>query len=248
MTDFTYTLDNDRRKTLGLVVLQSDETIEQEFRSALPHDAQFLVSRVASGQEVTRDSLQSMEAHLPAASGLFPRGTNFDAIGYGCTSGTAQIGADRIAELIRQGAPADHVTEPVTALTAACAALGATRLAFLSPYIGEVSAKLREVLAQAGIATPVFGSFNEASEARVARIDAGSVMAAARQLAAKGGADALFLSCTNLHSFDVIAPLEAELGLPVMSSNAVLLWHMARMADAKVTRGDLGRLFETMKK
>jgi maleate isomerase len=37
-------------------------------------------------------------------------------------------------------------------------------------------------------------------------------------------ADAVFISCSNLKSMDQLTRLEAELGVPVVSSNAATLW------------------------
>lgn len=244
MTPLSYTLDDQTPKTLGLIVLQSDETIEQDIRLLLPSEVQLHTSRVPSGLEVTSDSLQSMEAHLPSSANLLPRGLGFDVIGYGCTSGTAQIGAGKVAELIRQGATTHTVTEPVTALIAACQALGVNRLAFLSPYVGEVSARLRSVLQDAGIETPIFGSFEEAEEAKVARIAPASVFEAGQSLCAGADVDAVFLSCTNLRTLQIIPALEAATGLPVLSSNQVLIWHMARLSGLALARDELGRLLQ----
>jgi maleate isomerase len=42
--------------------------------------------------------------------------------------------------------------------------------------------------------------------------------------------DGLFLSCTNLRTLDVIAPLEEKLKMPVLSSNLVLAWHLSQIA------------------
>jgi maleate isomerase len=42
---------------------------------------------------------------------------------------------------------------------------------------------------------------------------------------------------------DLIAPLEAELGLPVLSSNQVLGWHMMQLARLKAPATAPGRLF-----
>ena len=230
MTTFAYSADPAERPALGLIVLQSDETIEGDFRRMLPQGVPFFVSRVPSAPEVTSETLQQMAGHLTASAGLFPRAVRFGAIGYGCTSGTAQIGAGRISELIKAGISADQVTQPVTALIAACQALGLRRLAFLSPYVAEVSGRLREVLGEAGVETPVFGSFDEAEEAKVTRISAASVHQAAVELARQGGVDGVFLSCTNLRTMTVIDGLENALGLPVLSSNLVLGWHMGQLA------------------
>lgn len=241
MTPYRYTLTPPPAQ-VGLVVLQSDLTIEGDLYRLFPASLPMLVTRVPSGVEVTPDSLDAQAAHLTAATALLPHGAEFASIGYGCTSGTAQIGARRIADLVHAGARTAHVTEPVSALIAACAALGVTRLGILSPYIASVSDRLRAVLAAAGIATPVFGSFLEAEEARVARIDPSDTAAAARDLADRGGVEALFLSCTNLRTLPIIDQLESETGLPVLSSNLVLAWHMARLAGLGLAPDAPGRL------
>lgn len=232
MQVFSFETQPRRHSALGLVVLQADERIEADLRRLLPPRTDLLVSRVPSGLDVTPQTLARMEAELPRAAGLFPGAVGFDVIGYGCTSGAAQIGPGRVAEKLREGARADHVTDPVSALVASCRALGVRRLALLSPYVATVSDRLRAVLAEQGIETPVFGSFAEAEEARVARITPDSVAQAARALVAAGGIDGLFLSCTNLDTLPVIGALEREVGIPVLSSNLVLAWHMLRLAGA----------------
>ncbi len=49
----------------------------------------------------------------------------------------------------------------------------------------------------------------------------------ARQ-AVRDDADALFISCTNLPTYDVIPQLEAELRIPVISANQVTMWAALR--------------------
>jgi maleate isomerase len=225
---------------LGLIVLQADETLEGDMRAMMPLETALYVSRVPSGDAVTSDTLAEMAAHLTGAAALLPHAARFASIGYGCTSGAAEIGSDRVAGLIRAGADSPHVTNPLSALIAACQHLGVTRLALLSPYVAQVSAKLRDALARDGIETPVFGSFDEAEEAKVVRIDAASIVEAAVDLASQGGAEAIFLSCTNLRTLNVIDKIERKTGLPCLSSNQVLAWHMAQAAG--ITAQIPGRL------
>lgn len=86
------------KATLGLVVLQADETLEQDFRRLFPdRDIAIYVSRIPSGDELSTDSIAAMEAELPRAAGLLPRAARFDAVAYGCTSGTTLIGAEAVA-------------------------------------------------------------------------------------------------------------------------------------------------------
>lgn len=226
MDTFPYTSATDTRRKLGLIALQSDESIEDDMRRLLPADVSLLVSRVPSDEDVSPETLRAMEGHLTAAAALLPRGMRFEAVGYGCTSGTSQIGAAQIARRVEAGTQTNRVTEPVSALVAACRAAGIKRLAVLSPYVESVSDRLRDVLRTEGMETPIFGSFDEPNEARVVSIDGPSIIAAGTALMKNADVDGLFLSCTNLRTLNVIAPLEAALGLPVLSSNLVLAWHM----------------------
>jgi maleate isomerase len=230
MTALPFQLLDDRRVRLGLIVLQADETCEDELHQILPSETSLLVSRIRSGTDVTPESLAEMEGRLSGAASLFPVGAKFDALGYACTSATAQIGADKVAANIRAGTQTDCVTDPVTALVAACSALGISKLALVSPYVETVSERLRITLLTDGIETPVFASFDVAEEALVARIDPASVADAARAMIDGTDVDGLFLSCTNLRTIPVIAGLEAELNVPVLSSNLVLAWHMLTLA------------------
>ena len=106
---------------------------------------------------------------------------------------------------MRLGCHTTHVTDPVSALVAACKAMGVKRLAFLSPYIGEVSQTLRQVLVEQGLDITVFsGSFQEQLEENVARITPSSVVSASQKLVSEQNVDALFLSCANLQSFSIV--------------------------------------------
>lgn len=238
MSSLPYEILQERPPQLGMIVLQSDETIELDLRRLLPAEAELLVSRIPSAVTVSSDSLEAMARDLTEAAGLLPRGANLSVAGFGCTSGTAQIGAARIAELTRKGVAVEAVTDPVSALIAACKHLGVQRLALVSPYVEEVSVRLMDVLAEAGISISAFASFEEAEEAKVVRIAPGSIIDAAIATAASAPCDAVFLSCTNLRTLDVIAPIEAAVGMPVLSSNLVLAWHMTQLSGIEAANFD----------
>lgn len=240
---FPYELIDLTAPRLGLIALQSDETIEGDLRRLLPQNVDFMVSRVPSETEVTPETLAGMAHHLSASAGLFPVGAQFDAIGYGCTSGTAQIGVAQVAAEIGKSATTRAVTQPLSSLIAACRHLGIRRLGLLSPYVADVSSRLQDVLSNEGIETPVFGSFEVGTEAQVVRISATSIEQAALELMLGANVDALFLSCTNLRALDVIAPLENRLGKAVLTSNQVLAWHMMQLAGVAPDHGLPGRLF-----
>lgn len=236
----------DRAKQLGFIVLQSDETLEQDMRRLLPDDIEYLVSRVASDPTVTNDSLEAMRGDLARAASLFPQGLQFSGVAYGCTSGTAQIGAEDIAELIRTGLASQIVTEPLSALIAACRHLELTRIGMVSPYIESVSDRLRTALAEAGIQVTHFASFDEPVEANVVRISKSSIASAAIDMGRHADCDAVFLSCTNLRTLDVIDQVEAEIAKPVLSSNQVLAWHLCSLCQLSAPPRPVGRLLRKL--
>jgi len=230
------------KATLGLIVLQTDETVENDFRRLFADPEVALhVTRIPSGAEVTAETLAAMEAELPAAARLLPASAAFDAIGYCCTSGATVIGPSRVHDLVASAARTRSTTDPLTAVTGALAALGARRVAVLSPYIEPVADRIAAALASRGFTVPAALTFGEEAEAKVARIDPASVREAALYLGRSTEADALFLSCTNLRTLDVLAEIETALGLPVVSSNQALAWDMSRLSGAPVAGP--GRLF-----
>lgn len=236
MTAFPYDLTGPiGAKTLGLLVLQMDETIEQDFRRLFPSpEVAIYTSRLPSGASVTPETLAAMKGELPRAASLFPPAARFDAVGYACTSGTTQIGAGKVAELVSGACSTRAVTNPMTAALAACDHLGVQRIGIVSPYIPSVAEPIRQSFAAHGIDTVATLSFGEEVEERVARIAPASIRAAAKSLFDQAPMDAIFLSCTNLRTLDVIGDLEQDLGIPVLSSNLCLAWHMAQLSGTAI--------------
>ena len=89
---------------IGLLVLQTDQTIEDEFRFALPEGVALYESRLPSPVEITPDNLRRMEAEIPAATRLFPD-VRMDVVGFGCTSGSLVIGEGNVAARVQEVLP-----------------------------------------------------------------------------------------------------------------------------------------------
>lgn len=231
------------RAALGLIVLAADETLEPEIARLMPGGGVALHhARIPSAPDVTPETLARMEADLPAAAALLPD-RSFAAIGYACTSGATVIGPARVAALVRGAREAVAVVDPLSATIDACAALGVRRLGFVTPYLPEVSALMRAALERAGLEIAAFGSFEQRSEAVVARIAEASTLAAILEIGAAPEVEAVFASCTNLRAFGVVEEAEARLGKPVVTSNLALGWRMLRLAGVDPAPGAPGRLF-----
>ncbi len=55
--------------------------------------------------------------------------------------------------------------------------------------------------------------------------------------------DALFISCVNLHTIQIIERLETDLRKPVITSNQATLWHLLRLASINDKIRGYGQLF-----
>ena len=249
----TYEVDNGAalRARLGLIVLQVDETIEIEFRKLIDLDGVVVYcTRIPSGAEVTEETLAAMATQIPVGARLLPPSAEFDVIGYACTSGATVIGADNVARIIRDARPTtdqgsfarSNITDPLTAVQAACKALNIRRVGFVTPYVQNVSAAMRLKLEENGLVISAFGSFEQAEESMVARISPASVYDAILKVGRAAPCDAVFVSCTNLRTLEILENAEKELGFPVITSNQALAWHMLRQAGITDRVDDAGQL------
>lgn len=232
------------RATFGLIVLQADETLENEFaRMAALDGVASHFTRIPMANEVRTDTLAKMLDDLPAAAGLLPVTAPFDVIGYGCTSASSVIGPERVAAAVQSVLPNAKVTNPLSALIAAANSLGAKRLGFVTPYVPEVSARMRDRLEEAGFSIAGFGSFEEGDDRVVARITEDSIRAAAIRVAQSQPCDAVVIACTNLRCLRVIPEIEQGTGIPALSSNQAMGWHMLRLAGIDDPAPQFGQLF-----
>ncbi|MFC9928693.1 decarboxylase [Streptomyces sp. NPDC127190] len=151
-----------------------------------------------------------------------------EVVAYACTSGSFVdgIAGERAmcAAMSRAGALPSVTTSG--ALLEALAELRIRRLALVTPYTGSVTRALAEYVAEAG--AEVTGCAFMGLTRHIWKVPYREVVAIARRAARPGSADALFLSCTNLPTYDVIPQLEAELRMPVISANQVTMWAALR--------------------
>lgn len=236
------------RARIGLVVLATDYTMEHEFRRIfaapeLGRGVDYYEARIRNSPQITPETLAAMGPLLTETTDLILPGSRLDVVGFGCTSASMVLGEDAVAEKIHAARPGAKATNPISAAFAAFDALGAKRIAVLTPYRRDVNEIVRDYIAAKGYAVPVFGSFNEQDDAVVSSIDAASIRSAVRRIVRDRTVDAVFVSCTSVRLVDAVAEIETECGVPVTSSNHALAWHCLRLAGVETTLPGLGRLF-----
>lgn len=243
MRKYKYELlpDNDKIQ-LGLIVLQSDVTLEDEFRQYF-HDTpvSILANRIPFENEVTIETLRQMESHLTKTTSLFPLTSKFDAIGYGCTSGALHIGSDQIEKLVQAERECAYVSNPMRAAINRLKSENAQRIAYLGPYSQAVCQTMIDHFEEHDIHVPIAASFDEDQDKFVGRISPESIFqTAVTMLEGKSGdVDAIFISCTNMKCISILDKISRDTGVLALSSNYVLAWDLARQAGVSLnhTRG-----------
>ena len=240
----------DRPRQMGLIVLETDLTIETEFRKFLSQDENekkkisLFNTRIPCDDKVSASNLSLMENRFSESLNLFPNNYKFDVIGYGCTSASLLIGDEKISKIIKSKIITDDVTTPMLAVKKALKALGAKKIGYIAPYISEIAYKMCSHFSEAGFDVINAATFSEDRDSIVGIISPKSILNAIETLIAQSDKlDAIFISCTSLKCGSIIPLAEEKFKLPILSSNSVLAWDMVKLSKAEVSKLDKGKLF-----
>jgi maleate isomerase len=216
------------------VVVPFDFALDREYWQFVPPDVSVHITRTAFHEGPVGVALARAVAEpAEAADGVHTLvAIEPDAVAYACTSGSFVNGlaGERALREAMIAAGAMRVVTTSGALLEALDVLGARRIALGTPYVAELGALLGDFLREAG-REPVSlanldleGGIAELADAEVHRL---------ADAAFTPDADALFLSCTNLPTVDLLGDLERRFGIPVLSANQVTMWAAARAAGVE---------------
>ena len=217
----------------GGVVVPADFTRDRELWRWAPDDLSLLVTRL---DPVPMDDNLTMAATLndPALLDRPTRqvlGGGAAAVLFACTTCSFVGGPEReraVADVMRAAGARPALTTSAS-LVRAVRAVGGTRAAVVHPYDRPVGERLRSYLDGAGIdvvrSSKLEAGATEVSE--VSTVEPGDVVDAVRR-GDDARADVVVLSCTELPAYDAIAPLESELGKPVVAAGQAGMWALCR--------------------
>ncbi|MCT2586347.1 maleate cis-trans isomerase family protein [Actinophytocola gossypii] len=142
---------------------------------------------------------------------------------YACASGSFIDGAAGeqalTASMLSAGAPVATTTSG--GLITALRALGLRRIAVVTPYIDSVTERLLTFLDEHRI--EVVSSVGLGLLGHIWKVGYAEIVQAVTA-ADVAEADGLFISCTNVPTYDIIGPLERWLNKPVLTANQVMMW------------------------
>ena len=211
--------DYARAGRLGLGTPQANPTVEAEIRRLLPFEVDYVTLRLTSPSPDPATRLKAYLTDLPQHARQFA-GMKVDAFLFACTATSylldvaAQDRAIAEAEAVL-GAPV--ITAPA-ALLAQLQAVGAQRIALVSPYpVPIMDAAVRwwraqgfDVVHQGGV------DIHSDDTVHIYGLQSADAWAAFRTLNI-GNADAVVLSGTGMPSLPLIDRASAHFGVPVIS-------------------------------
>jgi maleate isomerase len=230
------------RARIGLIIPASNRLTEPHFHRYAPDGVQTNVTRLRMTGPHRVPVLDLLPKIAEAAEMLAD--ARCDVIVFHCTASSTESGRDaeaRVVQTIRD-ATGVQATTTGSALLGAIGALGARRLVALSPYMEEASAREIAFLEEAGLEVVRDRSLNlPGSDEYLAVTPADWLRLIEEE--ADPNADAYLLSCTNIHTMEIIEPAERSVGRPVVASNQATLWTCLRMCGLQDQVPGLGALF-----
>ena len=216
---------------IGLIFPPLDYPIPPDAKALFPSGVQFISNGVGLPGGMTYEGYEeAIPRVLPRAADLAREGA--DLISVFGSSLTFYRGAQFNKDLTDQvtkltGRPA---TTQSNGLVDGLKHVNAKRVSLATAYTDEVTGRLKVFLEEHGFQVV------SAKGLGFARIPEGAAtepilheLGVAAFAASDGKADALVMSCGALRTLSVIAPLEGDIRVPVVSSTPHGLWHCARM-------------------
>lgn len=240
---------------IGMIVPSSNLTMETELPRMLrareevaPEDRFIFHSSRMRMQKVTPEQLKGMNAQTERAS-LELADARPDVVATACLVAIMAQGPgyhctaeDEItAVLDREGAQAPVVSS-AGALLSGIRALGAERVAIITPYMKPLTETVVNYIEDAGTEVVDSLSLEVADNLAVARLDPGDLRAHWRRLDLTR-ADAIVLSaCVQMPSLSAVQHVEDVSGLPVLSAATATTWRILSELGLKAAVPGAGAL------
>jgi maleate isomerase len=227
------------RGRLGLILPSDNAVVEVDVARRLPEGVSSHVVRLSSGDQRDRMVQEAVEfaPYLVDADA--------DVLSYMCAASSFLLGPEGNEKLRRDisdacgGRPAFTAS---TAMSDALRAVGARRVQVLSPHPPKIAEYLRAYLTDDGFEVAELTALDMGLR-QINSQYPGDVYRFVRSLDLVD-ADALFIAATNFRAMDVASLIEADIGIPVITSNQVCLWAGLRALGVQDRLAGLGRLLE----
>lgn len=208
---------------IGLLIPSSNTTMELEFWRVLPRDFSIHTARLKL-REVTVEGLELMESEIDDEA-LKLADADVDIILYGCTTGSLfrGVGYDKLIESRIEKLTGKPAISTSGAVISALRFLKAEKISVITPYIDELNVLEERFLVGNGFKVLDLKSLNIIRNVDIGRVSPSVIMDLFSKLD-YSSSDAIFISCTNMPTLNLIERLEDIAGIPVLSSNSASIW------------------------
>ncbi|WP_256839654.1 maleate cis-trans isomerase family protein [Ornithinimicrobium faecis] len=170
-----------------------------------------------------------------------------DVVMWACTSGSFVFGWEgahqQVAELQEvTGLPTSSTS---LAFVAACRALGVTRVSVAASYPQDVAEHFVDFLGHGGVDVTAMGSHGIITAAEVGTLGQAEVLDIVRGADTSGGAEAILVPDTAMHTLAWLESLEHAAGVPVLTANQVTVWQGLSLLGEVPVIDSLGTLFSS---
>lgn len=216
-----------------------------DFRKLAPKGVAVGATGVPRHKDESAESMIHLDEHVVEAAKIVA-GSHPDVIAWICTAGSFMKGKGHDERLIREMEEATGVpcTTTATALMAAFRHLGIKKLSMCTPYPLDVNEIEKRFFEDNGFNILKCDGLDLVDNNILAHLPPSVLYRLAKSVDTPE-ADAVFISCTGLDAMDVIAPLEEDLGKPVITSNQASFWHAFKMAKVGEPIQGYGTLMST---
>jgi len=244
---------SDRMIRIGVLVPFTNTNLEPDMMRMCPRGVSVHFTRIGGypvDEIPASDQMQGMgEADISGALQLIA-GVRPDVVLYGCTSATLTHGLDfdrDLAGRIKTAAGARAITA-AGAMLAALRELGASKVGFASPYVGEVNTQAIRFLTDAGIEVVKYADVGKAlSNHEQGALTPDDVINLAVRADCED-AQAIVMACTDLRAVEAIRTIEAKLDKPVVTVNQAMIFSVVRELLPNAVVLKFGRLFDQLKR
>lgn len=229
---------------VGVAVPHGNPTVEPELRALIPANIGVYATRLVHPAPRVEDRIDHYIRHMPEAIRSFG-GMGLKAFGFGCT-GSSYVAGLELEDQLTAAASVECGLPVITAAQAirfALAALGASRVALVSPYPESLAEAGYRYWDSAGIritaklrVDPDLGDTH-----RIYELGSDDALAAMRRID-RSGADCILASGTGMPTLQALRILQKEIALPVIASNLCLAWALIRAAAPALAPAMPGRL------
>jgi maleate isomerase len=229
------------RARIGMLLPSVNTCAEPEFHRLAPPGVSFHATRLPLNGGGP-PALQRMVLGLEDAARLLVD-IEPDLILFHCTAGS-MAGAPGYEEHLAariEAATGRPAATTARAILAGLRALEARRIVLVTPYIAATNEAERAFLEGHGFAVVGLRGLGLTSGNAYTEVEPAAWYRIVRE-AARPEADAILVSCTNIRVLDAIAPLEADLRRPVVTSNQAALWYCLRRLHLADRIAGYGRL------